>query len=135
MLQFLLTPLQNHISWFRIFNYTTFRLVAAAITALLLTYFLGPRFIRFLQKLKFGESVRSDGPESHQSKAGTPTMGGLMIMASMSFSVLLWGNLANLYVMLLWVCTLALSAVGFIDDYSKSVKKIPGGMRARTKFF
>ncbi|MBS0619351.1 MAG: phospho-N-acetylmuramoyl-pentapeptide-transferase [Spirochaetes bacterium] len=135
MLQLLLSPLQNHVSWFRIFNYTSFRLVAAAITALLLAYLFGPRFIRFLRKLKFGESVRSDGPESHQSKAGTPTMGGLMIMASMSVSMLLWGNLGNLYVMLLWFCTLALSAVGFADDYSKSVLKVSGGMRARTKFF
>lgn len=134
MLQLLLTPLQKHVSWFRIFNYTSFRLVAAAITALLLAYLFGPRFIRFLKKLRFGESVRSDGPESHQSKAGTPTMGGLMIMASMSVSILIWGNLSNLYVMLLWLGTLALSAVGFVDDYSKSVLKVAGGMRARTKF-
>ena len=135
MLQLLLTPLQKYVSWFRIFNYTSFRLVAAAITALLLAYLFGPRFVRFLRKLKYGESVRSDGPQSHQSKAGTPTMGGLLIMASMSVSILLWGNLSNLYVMVLWLCTLGLSAVGFVDDYSKSVLKISGGMRARTKFF
>lgn len=135
MLQLLLPPLQHHVSWFRIFNYTSFRLVAAAITALLLAYVFGPWFIRFLRKLKFGESVRSDGPKSHESKAGTPTMGGLMIMASMSISMLLWGNLNNLYVMLIWLGTLALSALGFIDDYTKSVKKVSGGMRARTKFF
>jgi phospho-N-acetylmuramoyl-pentapeptide-transferase len=110
-------------------------LVAAAITALLLAYLFGPRFIRFLRRLRFGESVRSDGPESHQAKAGTPTMGGMMIMASMSVSILLWGNLSNLYVMLVWLGTLALSAVGFIDDYSKSVLKISGGMKPRTKFF
>lgn len=134
MLQLLLTPLQKYVSWFRIFNYTSFRLVAAAITALLLAYIFGPRFIRFLRKLRFGESVRSDGPESHQTKAGTPTMGGLLIMASMSISVLLWGNLSNLYVLLVWIGTLALSAVGFVDDYSKSVLKVSGGMRARTKF-
>lgn len=135
MLQLLLTPLQKHVSWFRIFNYTSFRLVAAAITALLLAYLFGPRFIRFLRRLRFGESVRNDGPESHQAKAGTPTMGGMLIMASMSVSILLWGNLSNLYVMLLWLGTLALSAVGFIDDYSKSVLKISGGMKPRTKFF
>jgi len=135
VLQLLLTPLQKHVSWFRIFNYTSFRLVAAAITALLLAYLFGPRFIRFLRRLRFGESVRSDGPESHQAKAGTPTMGGMMIMASMSVSILLWGNLSNLYVMLVWLGTLALSAVGFVDDYSKSVLKISGGMNPRTKFF
>lgn len=135
MLQLLLTPLQKQVSWFRIFNYTSFRLVAAAITALLLAYLFGPRFVRFLRKLRYGETVRSDGPESHHSKAGTPTMGGLLIMASMSVSILLWGNLSNLYVMVLWLCTLALSAVGFVDDYSKSVLKVSGGMRARTKFF
>jgi len=109
--------------------------VAAAITSLLLAYLLGPRFIAFLRKLKFGESVRSDGPESHQAKAGTPTMGGLLIMASMSVSILLWGNLSNIYVNLLWLGTLGLSAIGFLDDYRKSVLKISGGMRARTKFF
>lgn len=135
MLQLLLTPLQKQVSWFRIFNYTSFRLVAAAITALLLVYLFGPRFIKFLRRLRFGESVRSDGPESHHAKAGTPTMGGMMIMASMSVSILLWGNLSNLYVMLVWLGTLALSAVGFIDDYSKSVLKISGGMKPRTKFF
>jgi phospho-N-acetylmuramoyl-pentapeptide-transferase len=135
VLQLLLTPLQKYVSWFRIFNYTSFRLVAAAITALLLAHLFGPRFIRFLRKLRFGEAVRSDGPESHQTKAGTPTMGGLLIMASMSVSILLWGNLSNLYVLLLWLGTLALSAVGFVDDYSKSVLKISGGMRPRTKFF
>jgi phospho-N-acetylmuramoyl-pentapeptide-transferase len=135
VLQLLLTPLQKQVSWFRIFNYTSFRLVAAAITALLLAYLFGPRFIRFLRRLRFGESVRNDGPESHQSKAGTPTMGGMLIMASMSISILLWGNLSNLYVMLVWLGTLALSAVGFVDDYSKSVLKISGGMKPRTKFF
>ncbi|MCS6972017.1 MAG: phospho-N-acetylmuramoyl-pentapeptide-transferase, partial [Leptospiraceae bacterium] len=135
MLQLLLAPLQKYVSWFRIFNYVSFRLVAAAITALLVAWLLGPRFIHFLRRLKFGESVRSDGPASHASKAGTPTMGGLLIMASMSIALLLWGNLSNLYVILLWLGTLALSALGFIDDYTKSVLKISGGMRARTKFF
>ena len=122
-----------NLSFFRIFGYVTFRMVMAAITSLIIMYVIGPRFILFLQKIKFKESVRDDGPKSHSSKAGTPTMGGLLVMTSMSISIFLWGNLTNTYTVSVWICTLALSLVGFRDDYSKSVLKIAGGMRPRIK--
>lgn len=133
MLYWLLYPLHTDISFFRIFSYVTFRMVFAAVTALLITWVIGPRFIKFLQRLKFKESIRDDGPQSHHTKAGTPTMGGLLIIASMSISVLLWGNLGNGYVLAVWFATLALAAVGFRDDYQKSVQKVPGGMKPRVK--
>ena len=108
-------------------------MAGAAVTALLLTWVLGPWFIRFLHRLKFGESIRNDGPQSHLQKAGTPTMGGLLFITTMSISVLLWGYLSNIYLLAVWLGTLALCAVGFRDDYQKSVMKIPGGMRPRVK--
>ncbi len=135
MLYWLLYPLKDDISFFRIFGYASFRIVMAALTALLLTYFVGRPFIFFLQKLKFGEEVRNDGPQSHQTKAGTPTMGGLMFMSTMSLSLLLWGNLTNHFFMMVWLGTLLFSALGFADDYSKSVLKVRGGMKARFKLF
>lgn len=135
MLYWLLYPLKTDIPAMRIFGYVTFRAVMATLTAMLITFLLGPKFIRFLKKLKFGEEIYEDGPKSHHTKAGTPTMGGLLLISSMSFSVLLWGNLSNKHVWLLWVATLAFSLLGFTDDYSKSVKKIAKGMPARTKFF
>ena len=107
----------------------------ATVTAMLITFYNGPKFIKFLKKLKYGEEIREDGPKSHHSKAGTPTMGGLLIIASMSFSVFMWGNLNNLHVWLIWVTTIMFAFLGFIDDYSKTVKKINNGMSARTKFF
>ncbi|MDH5721516.1 MAG: phospho-N-acetylmuramoyl-pentapeptide-transferase [Spirochaetia bacterium] len=137
MFYWLLYPLHkfsDSLSFFRVFGYVTFRMVFAAVTSLLLTYYLGPRFIRFLKKLKFGEEIRDDGPESHKLKAGTPTMGGVLIITAMSISALLWGNLSNLYFIFLWMGTLLLSAVGFWDDYQKSILKVRGGMKAKIKF-
>ncbi|MCB1199957.1 MAG: phospho-N-acetylmuramoyl-pentapeptide-transferase [Leptospiraceae bacterium] len=133
MLYWLLYPLKDEVSFFRIFGYTTFRMVFAAVTALLLSYYFGPKFIQFLKKLKYGESIRDDGPQSHLQKAGTPTIGGLMIIAIMSISLVIWGNFSNLYVVGIWIGTLALAGVGFWDDYQKSVLKIPGGMKPRVK--
>ncbi|MDH5717704.1 MAG: phospho-N-acetylmuramoyl-pentapeptide-transferase [Spirochaetia bacterium] len=137
MFYWLLYPLHKTseaLSFFRVFGYVTFRMVFAAITSLLLAYYLGPKAIRFLKKIKFGEAISEDGPKSHQAKAGTPTMGGILIIASMSVSALLWGNLSNLYFLLLLLGTLFLSAVGFLDDYQKSILKITGGMKAKVKF-
>jgi len=134
MLYWLLYPLRTDIHAFRIFGYVTFRAVMATLTAMLITFLLGPKFIRFLKKLKYGEEIRDDGPKSHHAKAGTPTMGGLLLISSMSFSVILWGNLSNIHVWVLWLTTLAFSWLGFTDDYRKSVKKIRKGMPGRTKF-
>lgn len=118
----------------RIFSYVTVRALMAGLTSMFLTFWLGERVISFLHGLKFRESVRDDGPKSHSAKSGTPTMGGLMIVGSLIISVALWGNLKNLNILLLLACAVSFSVLGFIDDYMKSVKKIKGGMRARTKF-
>ncbi|TGK18796.1 phospho-N-acetylmuramoyl-pentapeptide-transferase [Leptospira fluminis] len=118
----------------RIFSYVTFRALMAGLTSMFLTFWFGGKVIDFLYGLKFRESVRDDGPKSHSAKSGTPTMGGLMIIGALLFSVLLWGNLKNPNILLLLSGAILFSALGFCDDYMKSVKKIKGGMRARTKF-
>jgi phospho-N-acetylmuramoyl-pentapeptide-transferase len=135
MLYWLLYPLKTQIPWFRIFGYVTFRAVLAAVTALIISFIIGPKFIAYLKKLKYGEEIYEDGPKSHHSKAGTPTMGGMLILASMSISVFLWGNLENHFVLLVWIGTLLFGFLGFIDDYAKTVKKISNGMPGKTKFF
>ncbi len=106
----------------------------AGLTSMFITFWFGGKVIDFLYGLKFRESVRDDGPKSHSAKSGTPTMGGLMIVGSLIFSVALWGNLKNPNILLLLVCAVSFAILGFIDDYMKSVKKVRGGMRARTKF-
>ncbi|MCE9500841.1 MAG: phospho-N-acetylmuramoyl-pentapeptide-transferase [Leptospira sp.] len=118
----------------RIFNYVTFRALMAGLTSMVFCFLFGRSIINFLHALKFKESVRSDGPKSHESKSGTPTMGGLMIIFSLLISVLLWGNLKNQNVILLCVFSFLFSVLGFVDDYQKSVLKIKGGMRSRVKF-
>lgn len=134
MLYLLLYPLQDEFSFLRIFGYITFRAVMAAITSLSLTLFFGPRFFRLLQKINFKESIRDDGPESHQEKAGTPTMGGLLIISSMSISAILWSNIINAYVLNIVICTLLLATLGFIDDFSKATGRLKNGISPKTKF-
>lgn len=135
MFQFLYDTFGEDPGWFRIFNYVTFRALMAGLTSMFLSFFLGGKIIGFLYTLKFKEQIRNDGPKSHESKSGTPTMGGLMIIASLLFSVALWGNLKNLNVLLLCFCSLSFSLLGFRDDYEKAILKIKGGMKARTKLF
>lgn len=113
----------NHLDSLRIFSYVTFRALMAGLTSMFVTFWLGHKVIDFLYGLKFRESVRDDGPKSHESKKGTPTMGGLLIIGSLLLSVLLWGNLKNSNIILLSVFALCFSALGFADDYMKSVKK------------
>ena len=119
--------------FFRLFGYVSFRATLAALFSMSLTFLLGDYFISKLRLLNFKETIRSDGPSHHKSKAGTPTMGGLLILFSLSVSSLLFGNFTNHYFNLLFVCTLALGAVGFTDDYSKAVLKVKNGMNARLK--
>lgn len=135
MLYYFLFPLAKLHSIFNVFQYITFRTIYAALTALVLSFILGPYLIERLKILKLGEVVRTDGPPNHFSKAGTPTMGGAIILLVMILSVLLWGNLSNSYVWVVLFVTAGMGAIGFIDDYSKVVKKKKGGMRAPTKFF
>lgn len=118
---------------FDVFRFLTFRSALAAITALFLAFYLGPRIIKVLQKFQIGEAKKEDAPKSHWSKAGTPTMGGLIIIFSVVLPVLLWGDLKSTYIILILAGTVWLSAVGFLDDYLKVIKKLPNGLIGRYK--
>ena len=118
---------------FKIFRFLTFRSAIAAITGLFLSLYLGPKLIRYLQKKQIGEAKKIDGPKSHWSKAGTPTMGGIILILSVVIPVLLWADIESIYIILILAGTVWLSAVGFLDDYLKVVKKYPNGLIARYK--
>jgi phospho-N-acetylmuramoyl-pentapeptide-transferase len=134
MLYHLLYPLSKVLSGFNVFRYLTFRSAGAVITALLVSFLLGPWIIRRLRVLKVGQQVRDDGPQTHLTKQGTPTMGGLLIIAAITLSVLLWSDLTNRYVWVVLFATLAFGGIGLWDDYLKVVKKRSTGLRAREKF-
>ncbi|MBP7280435.1 MAG: phospho-N-acetylmuramoyl-pentapeptide-transferase [Leptospiraceae bacterium] len=134
MFQFIYDIFGTDLGFLRIFNYVTFRALMAGLTSMFLSFFLGKRIIHYLYGLKFSETVRTDGPGSHAVKAGTPTMGGLMIISTLVLSTLLWGNLKNLNLLLLIVFSFLFSMLGFRDDYEKAILKIKGGMRSRVKF-
>jgi len=118
---------------FDIFKFITFRSALAAITALLISFILGPRIIKILQRKQIGEARKEDGPQFHWSKAGTPTMGGFIILFSVLIPVLLWGDLGNIYIIIILFVTIALGLVGFTDDYLKVVKKYKKGLAERYK--
>ncbi|PJX15461.1 phospho-N-acetylmuramoyl-pentapeptide-transferase [Halomonas sp. 141] len=122
-------------SAFQVFNYLTLRVILAALTALMLCLWLGPWVIRRLVEGQIGQAVRDDGPQSHLSKAGTPTMGGAMILLAIAISTLLWGDLTNYYVWIVLLVTLGFGAIGWVDDYRKVVEKNPRGLPARWKYF
>ncbi|MPQ75565.1 phospho-N-acetylmuramoyl-pentapeptide-transferase [Hydrogenovibrio sp. JE_KL2] len=134
MLIYLTEFLAHYISGFGVFKYITMRTIMSVLTALVLSFIIGPRVIRWLIRLKVGQSVRLDGPESHLVKTGTPTMGGVMILFSVTISVLLWGDLTNHYLLIVTLTMLAFGVIGFIDDYKKVAYKDPKGMRSRTKY-
>ncbi|HNE85121.1 MAG TPA: phospho-N-acetylmuramoyl-pentapeptide-transferase, partial [bacterium] len=114
-------------------RYITFRSAMAAVTALVISLFVGPFIIRKLREMQIGEEIRLDGPQSHLSKAGTPTMGGLIILASTLIPTMLWADLSNTYVLLVLLATAWMGVVGFIDDYLKAIKKMKKGLVARYK--
>jgi phospho-N-acetylmuramoyl-pentapeptide-transferase len=134
MLYHLLYPLHKTFFGFNVFKYLTFRSAGAVITALLVSFVLGPSVIRWLRTLKVGQQVRDDGPQSHLTKQGTPTMGGVLIIAAIAVSVLLWSDLTNKYVWVVLFATLVFGAIGFWDDYLKVVKKRSTGLSVREKF-
>lgn len=118
---------------FDVFRFITFRAGLAALTALIIGLWLGPRFIALLRKMQIGEEITRDGPQSHFSKAGTPTMGGLIVLSSILAGTILWSDLTNLYVWLIILAIVWMGAVGFIDDYMKCILKYPKGLIARYK--
>ncbi len=128
-----LYPLKDKFSAFNLFSYITFRAAMAAITAMIISFFIGPLIIKILRKNQIGETIRDDGPKSHQSKKGTPTMGGIIILFSVLLPTLLWADLSNVYILLILFATLWMSGIGFIDDYLKVVKKFKKGLIARYK--
>ena len=119
----------------RVFQYITFRAVMAAMTALLIGLAAGPWVIRRLTSLKIGQPIRGYGMESHLSKSGTPTMGGVLILLSIAISTLLWFDLSNRFVWIVLLVTLGFGAIGWVDDWRKVVNKDPEGMRSREKYF
>jgi len=133
MFYYLLFPLRDIISGFNIFRYITFRSFLAAITALFICFFIGPRIINLLHKKQIGEEIRGDGPKSHLKKRGTPTMGGIIILIAVIVPTLLWSRIANTYILLLLLATMWMGTVGFVDDYLKVVKKKSKGLIGRYK--
>ncbi|HUX90948.1 MAG TPA: phospho-N-acetylmuramoyl-pentapeptide-transferase [Gallionellaceae bacterium] len=125
--------LAQDIRTFSVFNYITLRAVLSALTALLITFMLGPYMIRKLTAYKIGQSVRSDGPQTHLVKAGTPTMGGALILVAIGITTLLWGDLQNHYIWVVLLTTLGFGAIGWVDDYRKVVHRNPKGLSARAK--
>ncbi len=134
MLYELLYNLSSYISALNVFRYITFRTSLAALTALVITIMIAPRIIQWLKKISMTQQIRDDGPKTHLSKAGTPTMGGIIIIIAVTASMMLWGNFGNIYVWVVVFSLLGFGAIGFIDDYLKAVKKNPKGLRALYKF-
>jgi phospho-N-acetylmuramoyl-pentapeptide-transferase len=135
MLLWLADYLQQFNSGFTVINYLSVRGIFATLTALIIALWFGPYVIRTLQRKQIGQSVRDDGPKSHLSKSGTPTMGGVMILIAIGLSTLLWGDLTNHYIWVVLLVTLSTGAVGFVDDYRKVVQKNSKGLPARWKMF
>jgi phospho-N-acetylmuramoyl-pentapeptide-transferase len=135
VLYWLLVPLRKSLFFFNIFRYITVRTALAGITALLLSFLLGPWLIRMLKKMQIGQEVRLEGPQSHLSKKGTPSMGGLLIIASTLLPTLLWGNLGNTYVWVAMLTMVCFGLIGFWDDYVKFRRKRSLGLRIWPKLF
>jgi phospho-N-acetylmuramoyl-pentapeptide-transferase len=135
MFYHLLYPLHTTISAFNVFRYITFRTIYASLTAFLICFVLGPWVIRKMQSLQVGQYIREDGPQAHLKKAGTPTMGGTLILGSVVVSCLLWNILTNTYVWILLMVTSGYGLIGFADDYLKVVRKHNKGLTVKGKFF
>ncbi len=134
MLLYLTEYLTQFHSGFNVFQYLTLRAILGVLTALLISFLIGPYMIRRLSQYRIGQMVRDDGPETHFSKAGTPTMGGALILVAIGISTLLWSDLGNRYVWVALLVTFAFGAIGFVDDYKKLVRRDPKGLPARYKY-
>ena len=135
MLLYLTQYLSQFESGFNVFNYLTMRAIMGALTALVISFIIGPRMIKRLQVNQLGQPVREEGPETHLLKAGTPTMGGTLILAAISISTVLWADLENLYVWVVLFVTLSFGVIGYVDDYKKLILQDPAGISAKQKLF
>jgi phospho-N-acetylmuramoyl-pentapeptide-transferase len=135
MFYHLFFPLADRIGYMRLFGFITFRSAFAAITALLICFLLGSWLIRQLARWQLRERIRPDGPATHLTKAGTPTMGGLLILAAIVIPALLWSKLDVSYTWIILLCTVWMGLVGFVDDYLKTVKEYPKGLITRYKLY
>ena len=135
MLIWLTDWLQQFDPGFNVFSYLTMRAILSTLTALLIAIIMGPKVIRYLQRMQIGQTVRDDGPQSHLSKAGTPTMGGVLILVAILVSVLLWADLTNRYVWVTLSIIIGFGVIGFVDDYRKVIRKDAKGLIAKWKYF
>jgi len=135
MLLYLTEYLAQFESGFNVFNYLTMRAILGALTALTISFIIGPKMIKSLSVNQLGQPVRDNGPEAHLLKAGTPTMGGALILAAISVATLLWADLDNPYVWIVLFVTLSFGVIGYVDDYKKLVLQDPAGISALQKFF
>ena len=133
MLYHLLYPLHTDYSFFNVFRYVTFRTASATLTALAISFVMGPWLIARLRQFQIGQHIRQEGPEAHRSKAGTPTMGGILILTAVVVPTLLWANLTNVFIWIALGTTVAFGLIGFTDDYLKIVRKQSQGLSARVK--
>jgi phospho-N-acetylmuramoyl-pentapeptide-transferase len=135
MLLYLAEYLTRFVSGFNVFTYITMRAIMGALTALVISLMLGPKLIERLALRQIGQTVRQDGPQSHLPKAGTPTMGGALILLAILLSTLLWADLRSTYVWIVVSVTFAFGMIGFVDDYRKLIRRDPAGLSARAKLF
>lgn len=135
MLLWLTNLLAHHYSFFRVFQYLSFRSIVSLITAFTIAIFISPTLIRQFTARQIGQAIRTLGPQSHLQKKGTPTMGGALILLAITISVLLWCDLANRFIWVILLVTLGLGAIGWVDDYRKVIEKHHGGLPARWKYF
>lgn len=135
MLLWLFKYLSQYYRIFNVFEYITLRTILATLTALVIALLVGPIMIRWLTRYKVGQVVRNEGPKSHYSKAGTPTMGGAMILIAITIATLLWGNLENSYMWIVLVVTLGFGIIGWVDDYRKLILRHSRGLPGRWKYF
>ncbi|PJA78891.1 MAG: phospho-N-acetylmuramoyl-pentapeptide-transferase [Nitrospirae bacterium CG_4_9_14_3_um_filter_51_5] len=133
MLYLWLYPLHTEIALFNVFRYLSFRIIYAAVTAFLIVFFLAPPMIKKLQTLKLGQKIRTDGPQSHLGKSGTPTMGGLLILFSVLLSTVLWADITNFYIWLVLLSLVGFGLIGFVDDYIKILRGHSKGLTAMQK--
>ncbi len=135
MLLYLTEYLAQFESGFNVFNYLTMRAILGALTALIISFIVGPKMIRSLSVNQLGQVIRENGPETHLLKAGTPTMGGALILTAICVATVLWADLENHYVWIVLFVTLSFGVIGYVDDYKKLVLQDPAGISAKQKFF